>query len=170
VAHFPFKETWRLAEIVVIGIGQPLRGDDQAGLEAVKTWQEIYSTQDLPFAVRVELAESPGLELLDLLKGAQAAILVDAVQSGSIPGTLHVLADRELVAFTTGAASAHGWGVIETLKLGRLVNPEDLPGSILLIGIEAAQFEPGREVSPEVQNAMLEAAALINFHIELLAQ
>ncbi len=59
-------------DIVIIGIGQTLRGDDGAGLAAVQLWQRIYPpSTDLP-SVRVELAELPGLSLIDLFMGTDA--------------------------------------------------------------------------------------------------
>ena len=101
----------------LIGIGQSLRGDDAAGLEAVRLWQAQYpqTAQKL----QVELSELPGLALLDRLDGMEAAILVDAVQSRATPGTIQRLGPEELAAFSTDAQSAHGWGVAETLALGR---------------------------------------------------
>ncbi len=109
--------------IAVIGIGQSLRGDDAAGLEAVRQWQEKYpETANRP-EVRVEASELPGLGLIDLLDDMDAAVIVDAVKSSAKPGTIHRISPDELSAFTSDAQSAHGWGVAETLQLGRELYP-----------------------------------------------
>jgi hydrogenase maturation protease len=147
--------------IAVIGIGQSLRGDDGAGLAAVRLWQDNYpSTAQAP-NIRVDLAENPGINLLNLLEGADSAILVDSVQSGAKPGTLHCLVESDITAFLGGANSAHGWGVAETLALGRLINPEDLPTKLVLIGIEAGGMELGEVLSPDVAAALPEVVRLI---------
>lgn len=152
--------------IAVIGIGQKLRGDDEAGLAAVRTWLDTFSLPDRD--IRVELAESPGIGLLDLLVDVDAALLVDAVHSGAKPGTLHLLREEDLGAFLKDAGSAHGWGVAESLTLGRKIAPDSLPGQIVLVGIEITQAEVGEGLSPEVIAALPRAAMLIQDTVERL--
>lgn len=152
-------------QIVIIGLGQTLRGDDAAGLEAVRLWERTYpATAALP-QVRVEYAESPGLTLLSLLDGAEKALLVDAVQSNAPPGSIHILDEADLPVFLQGAASAHGWGVAETLALGRQAGLIDLPEQITLLGIEMLQAEVGTGLSPAVQQALPEVALSIEQRI-----
>ena len=101
------KKNKFLMDIVIIGIGQTLRGDDGAGLAAVQLWQRIYPpSTDLP-SVRVELAELPGLSLIDLFMGTDTAILVDAVRSGAKPGCIHLISESDLAAFESSSGSAH---------------------------------------------------------------
>ncbi|MFH1908114.1 MAG: hydrogenase maturation protease, partial [Chloroflexota bacterium] len=104
-------------KIIVIGTGQSLRGDDDAGLEAVRQWQATFPQTVSRREIRVETVELIGLGLLDLLVEVEAAILVDAVHSSAPPGALHRLGPHEVSAFTLDAQSAHGWGVAETLQL-----------------------------------------------------
>jgi len=155
---------------IVVGIGQRLRGDDEAGLAAVHLWVDTYSPVGSDMNLRVELAESPGVGLLNLLAGADKALLVDAVQSGARPGTLHLLAETDLGAFLDGAGSAHGWGVAETLALGRKVDPDSMPEQITLIGIEVGQVELGSGISPDVALVLPRTAKLIQDTIEKLKQ
>jgi hydrogenase maturation protease len=154
--------------VVVVGIGQTLRGDDEAGLAAVRLWRDTYASADLKPGVRVELAESPGIGLLGILEGAGAALLVDAVQSGAKPGRLHFLSEADLAAFLEGATTAHGWGVAETLALGRKINPGSLPERIVLIGIETGEVGLGRGLSEAVKTALPQAAGLIQAALEML--
>jgi len=149
--------------ILLVGIGQSLRGDDAAGLEAVRLWQAFY-LKNTP-GVQVEFCELPGLDLLNLLAGTSTAILVDAVVSGAAPGTIHRLNRDQLAAFVPGSSSAHGWGVAETLALGAQVDPQSLPGKIILIGIEASQMELGAGLSGDVKNALGEVARVIQEEI-----
>ena len=145
--------------ILVLGIGQSLRGDDAAGLEAVRLWQESYPQSAA--RIRVELSELPGLALLDLLEGAEAAILVDAVHADVAPGTLIRLGPEDLPSFGSDARSAHGWGVAETLRLGRSLTPSLAQCRVTLIGIVGRDFTLGAGLGPEVQKALVLVAELI---------
>ena len=140
-----------MTKVVVIGIGQSLRGDDAVGLEAVRQWREKFpETANMP-GVRVEASELPGLALLDLLEDVDAAILIDAIQSTSSPGTIHQLNEDELSTFGADSKNAHGWGVAETLHMGRLLDKiNGIP--IHLIGIEIKQTIMGQEISREIQD------------------
>jgi hydrogenase maturation protease len=149
----------RKTVIKIIGIGQSLRGDDAAGIYAVRLWVDTYQPQHPQ--VQVELAELPGIGLLDLLEAARLAILVDAVHSGATPGMVHRLSEDQLASFAAGSGSAHGWGVAETLSLGRQLTPASLPAELIVIGIEAGQLDLGENLSPEVQSSLPEVARLI---------
>ncbi len=152
--------------ILILGIGQSMRGDDAAGLEAVRLWQQTYP--QTAQRVQVELFELPGLALLDRLEGMQAAILVDALQTDTVPGALHRLDSEELAAFTLDSQSAHGWGVAETLALGRSLYPWLAQCRITLIGVAGRGFVMGAGLSPAVQAALPEAAALIEKEVQRL--
>ncbi len=148
--------------IKVIGIGQSLRGDDAVGLEAVRLWHATYQAGCQRPEVQMALAELPGTDLLNLLEGSRVAILVDAFHgSSAAPGTIHVLAENEIAAFAPGSESAHGWGVAETLALGRRLMPSSMPQKLILIGIGIRQLSLGEGLSPEVRSALPEAARLI---------
>jgi hydrogenase maturation protease len=153
--------------IVVIGIGQPLRGDDGAGLEAVRRWQEKFP--QTAKSVRVETAELPGLGLLDLLEAASAAVIVDAVQAESVAaGTVLRLDPEEAAAFAPGAGSAHGWGAAETLALGRTLDPSLAACRLRLVGIVGRAFTAGAGLSPEVRAALEGAAEAIEEEVNRL--
>lgn len=157
---------FKKVEIAVIGIGQSLRGDDAAGLESVRLWQRLYSAS--ASRISVELCELPGLALLDLLDGLDAAILVDAVHGPFTPGHLVRVGPDELAAFTPDSQSAHGWGVAETLSLGRSLYPALAQCRITLIGITGGQFDLGAGLSPEVQTSLREAASRIEEEVQSL--
>ena len=147
--------------IVVIGIGQTLRGDDAAGVRAVQFWQKNYPHTSLRSDVQVVIEELPGLALLELLSGASAVVIADAVRSGARPGEIYQLELTDLAAFTPGSSSAHGWGLAETLALGRILGIPDLPEMISLVGIEASELNAGASLSPLVADSIERAADLI---------
>jgi hydrogenase maturation protease len=153
-------------KIAVIGIGQSLRGDDAAGLAAVHQWQEKFPETATRPEVRVEASELPGLALIEMLNDVDVAILIDAVQSGAAPGTIHRIGEKDLSAFSSDAKSAHGWGVAETLTLSRQLN-QNLP-PIRIIGIEAAQMMMGASMSEAVEAAIPHACEAIEQEIKSL--
>ncbi len=156
--------------VTVIGIGQALRGDDAAGLETVRRWERLFSGTATRPEVSVQYSELPGLGLLDLLEGFDAAVLVDAVDSTAAAGTVYRLGPDELESFGTAAKSAHGWGVAETLQLDRQLNPSSAPLRIRLVGIEVEQTELGTPLSDIVEKALPSACEAIEAEVqELLA-
>ena len=152
--------------ILILGIGQSLRRDDAAGLEVVRLWQARHP--DSASQVQVELSELPDLALLDLLEGMDAAILVDMVQSSASAGTVIRLGPDELTSFTPDARSAHGWGVTETLRLGRSLVPSLAKCRVTLIGIVGKDFSMGAVLSPEVRKALAGAVELLEKEVHSL--
>jgi hydrogenase maturation protease len=157
----------KMTKVAVIGIGQSLRGDDAAGLEAVRQWQEKFPETAGRPDIRIEASELPGLALLDMLEDVDAAILVDAVHSSSPSGTIHRLDEKDLSAFTSDAKSAHGWGVAETLDMGRLLGKTgNIP--IRLIGIEAEQTILGTGMSQRMQDNIPFVCEIIQKEVEII--
>jgi hydrogenase maturation protease len=143
---------------IIIGIGQSLRGDDAAGFEVVHRWQEKYP--ETASQVLVFLSEQPGVSLLDEISGMNCVVVVDAVQMPGSAGEISVGGMDDLLAFSKEAANAHGWGIAETLQLGRSLGRL---GSVevLYLGIHAHRFEPGAGLSPEVQQALTPAVDIL---------
>jgi len=154
--------------IKLIGIGQTFRGDDSVGLEVVQRWQSKHPDA-LPSTLDVSQLESPGLNLLSHMAGYDAVILVDAVMSGSPPGTLHHLRTEDIPAFLDGADSAHGWGIAETIKLGETLQREDFPAHIHLLGIEIKSAAPGQGMSPNIREVVPEAVQRLNGLVQRLS-
>lgn len=143
--------------LLVLGLGQELRGDDAAGPEVVRCWQAAHPQTAGQTGVLVETTTLPGLSLLGFLEHVPAAILVDASQSRSEPGTVQVVERRDLAAFEQQAGSAHGWGIAETLAMGEVIDSSKLPQRLYLLAIEAGNFELGAGLSKAVEDALPQA-------------
>jgi hydrogenase maturation protease len=128
----------------VIGLGSPF-GDDAVGLEIIETLQQAKRLQPY-FDGRLELlaTDRPGPALLLHLKGAERALLIDAVVSGAPVGRLHRWSDVDEVENSQTSLSSHGFGLAQTLALGRQLGM--LPGQLAILGIEidpdAGQIAP----------------------------
>jgi hydrogenase maturation protease len=147
--------------IAVIGIGQPLRGDDGIGPAAVRLWSEDSRPASFsPHSLQVEILETPGLALIDSLQDCDAAVLVDAVSTGRPAGTVSVFPAVPETGITAAEKTAHGFGVAETLSLARRSGAR-LPDPIRMIGVEGEQYQLGKGLSESVLAAMPNAAAWI---------
>jgi hydrogenase maturation protease len=150
--------------ILVLGIGQSLRGDDSAGLEVIRLWQTIHPCSAA--RVQVELLELPGLTVLELLEHRDMSIIVDAVHTFSSSGKVMRLGLDEVARFTPESRSGHGWGVAETLHLGRLLFPGLKECRITLFGITSKKFGMGDGLSPEVGAAIITTTELVEREIQ----
>jgi len=158
-------------EVLVVGIGQSLCGDDAAGLQAVRLWKAAFPETASMSGVHVETLELPGLALLDHLLGARAAVLVDAVHDDRPPGSIRLLGLDDVISFTCEAKSAHGWGVAETLKLGLSIHPRLQECRLVLVGISGTNFAPGSRIEAKVEEALTTAADTIQHQVlRLLAE
>lgn len=139
----------------ILGIGSPA-GDDQAGWLVVDVLQALGVANGT--GVVVDKLDRPGAGLVALLEDAEHAILVDAMQSGAPPGTLHhfIPADGPLPVTDL---SSHGFGVLAALALAQALG--SLPSRVEVVGIEIACAEPGGSVSAPVRYAVEEAARRI---------
>ena len=82
--------------------------------------------------------------------------MVDAVSSGAEPGTIHRLdALTERLPAELSRGSTHAFGLAEAVELARAL--ERLPGRLLVFGIEGKRFDAGAGLSPEVEQAAVEA-------------
>ncbi len=110
--------------------------------------------------------EVPGLDLLDVLQGVENAIIVDAVEGRWAAGAVQDIVLADLESFSAGSKSAHGWGVVETLRLGDALNPNFAAMEVSVIGIEGAQYALGAGMSPAVREALPRASAAIQKQVE----
>ena len=132
--------------VVVIGVGNSLRHDDAAGLEAVRRLRGRGCDAEIALCEH----EGETLGLLERWQNARAVVLVDAIHSGATPGTIHRLdASAEPIgARLPGSSSTHALGVGEAIELARELRR--LPARVVLYGVEGRNFEAGSGLSPEV--------------------
>lgn len=132
---------------LVIGIGNPDRGDDGIGRH-VAGWLRELSPPGL------DVAEAGGdpTRLLELLADRPEVWLIDAAASGAAPGTLHDFdANAGPIPVKLGGPSSHGLGAADAIELARTLGA--LPGRCTVFTIEGASFETGAPLSPAVEAA-----------------
>jgi hydrogenase maturation protease len=145
---------------VVIGVGNAYRGDDGAGPAVAERLRGR-----LPDEVEVTACEQEPTRLIDAWRGADLAVIVDAVESGAQPGTLHRFdAGDAPIPESVFRSSTHAFGIGETIELSRAL--ETLPPRVLVYGIEGAAFGAGVGLSGPVQTAVEQAARGVREDIE----
>jgi len=144
---------------LVIGLGNDQRGDDGSGLEVARALRPRLAGR-----ARVQECVSEGVALLDLWRDADQVLVVDAVVSGGIPGTVHRIevGDGFAPGFHT-ATSTHGLSLAEAVALGQGLGC--LPRHLVVYGIEVDQLEVGAGLSEPVAHAVREAADRIEAEI-----
>lgn len=136
----------------MLGLGDPLRGDDGIGPEAVRRLAAL----GLPgLAVRVPL------DLVAHL-GVPEVVIVDAVRSGAPPGTVHHLRvgpDDVGHLLPATLTSTHGLGLTAALELagslGRL-----RPG-VDVLGVEGLAFGAGSGLSAPAEAGLTAVVAAL---------
>ena len=135
-----------MGRAVVIGAGNAWRRDDGVGRRVAQCLRGR-----VPAAVDVVEHSGEASELLEAWRGAELAVVVDAVASGAAPGTVHRLRpDREPLPAELGA-STHGFGVAYAFELGRRLGR--LPAALVVYGVEGRDFGYGDTLTPEVEQA-----------------
>lgn len=134
---------------LVVGLGNPDSGDDGVGLAVATRLRAV-----APGDTTVITCSGDVVGLLDMWKSRELVVLVDAVQSGSSPGTVirYDIVCEEPTVVLAPHASSHGIGVAEAIELARVLH--QLPPRLLVYGIEGAQFDSGVDFSAEVEAAI----------------
>ncbi len=156
------------AEIMVIGVGNLYRGDDGVGPLVAQKLRE----KKLPETVSISGGGvGIGTSLMDSWSGASVVIIIDAMNSGDLPGKIHRFdAHREPLSKMFFPCSTHHFGVAEAVELARAI--DRLPPSLIIYGIEGKSFEQGIGLSPQVLEAAveIERRVLIDIALKLKGQ
>lgn len=132
--------------VLVVGVGHRDRGDDGAGPAVAARLAAL-----APWGVDAVAWEGDPIALLDRWAGYARVVVVDATRSGAAAGTVRDL-DEHGPFRVDRATSSHGFGLAETIALGRVLGR--LPGAFDLIGIEGGGFVVGAPLTPAVADAV----------------
>jgi hydrogenase maturation protease len=144
--------------ILIIGYGNPLRGDDAIGQKIAHMMEERLQ------GIQVITAYQLTPELAEVISQAQFVIFIDA-GVGKTPGTL----SQEVVKIGTDAGAFTHNVTPETL----LSAAETLYGATtagLLISIAGASLDYGVELSPQIDRILPELADRVEEIIKIFRQ
>ncbi|HET6375543.1 MAG TPA: hydrogenase maturation protease, partial [Methylocella sp.] len=142
----------RGARRIILGLGNPLRGDDGAGRLAARLLRPR-----LPRDTGIVELSGEGAEMLRYLEDAGEAFLIDACASGAPPGTIHRFdADKAPLPHMALSLSSHGFGAGEALGLARALGV--LPRRCIVYAIEGRSYALGAPLSAQVLVAVHKVA------------
>ncbi len=164
-------------KILVLGLGNPLLGDDGVGWRVAEILQaqmraaemnapaaishQPSAIRDSSSAVEIDFSCSGGLALMERLIGYERVLLVDAMQLDAEPiGSVRQLRLEDLPDPSAGhSASAHDTTLLNALAVGRALNAR-LPAQVDVIAIQAERvYDFSEALSPPVAAAVPFAVA-----------
>ena len=135
--------------VLVLGLGNPLRGDDGIGPRVV----EELIRRGLPDGVTALDVGNAGLDLLNTLVGWERAVIVDAAEIGQEPGRfVRFTPDEVRLAQAGDRFSLHNAGLSEVLALADALG-RTLP-ELVIFGVQPAEFDWREGLSPVVEAAI----------------
>ena len=136
--------------VVVMGIGNPCRGDDAAGSLIARQILDVHGV------CAIDAQDAPENHWRQAVnQRPDTVILVDAVNLDSAPGSVAVL-DKDQIA-------GH-WPSTHRLPIGVLMGffEHETHARIFMIGIQPRQTDFMQSVSPEVQVSIAGVAEVLN--------
>jgi hydrogenase maturation protease len=138
---------------IVLGLGNPVRYDDAAGLRVAEAVARLLEREPVA-GVTVLTSTRAGLELIDLLSGAARAIIVDCLTSADpVPGRVRRLT-LDAVSGAARLVGAHDVGLGDAFEFARVLGVS-MPACVEIYGVEAADTDRIEEgLSPAVAAAV----------------
>jgi hydrogenase maturation protease len=131
--------------VLVLGLGNPIMGDDGVGIVAVQRFRERF---EVPEGVELMDGGTWGMNLLPWIESAGKLILVDAIRAGLAPGADVFLAGPNLPRVLGQKLSAHQVDIVDVLTLAHVRGM--LPVSTVALGVEPERIEMRSDFTPAV--------------------
>ena len=159
---------------IVVGLGNPILGDDGVGWRVAEEVQrQLMSPSVSPSPpaplpegegshVEVERLSLGGISLMEHLIGYDCAILVDAFATDAPIGSISVLKLSELPNYSAfHIASAHDTSLQNALELGRAMGAH-LPEDVMIVGVATECIHDfSEDLSPPVARAVPHVARIV---------
>jgi hydrogenase maturation protease len=135
------------ANILVLGLGSEILKDDGIGPKLIKDLKAHFTNKDFTF----KTSHLGGLEILELIKGFQVAIIIDGIKTynGDVGEVYFMNSDKFID--TLHISSRHDVSFSNALKLAAELS-QPVPEEIYIIAIEINEdTEFGDELSEAIQ-------------------
>lgn len=136
--------------VTVIGVGNPFRHDDAVGPVVAARLIDHFEGDR---RVRVADLDGEPVRIIQTWEGSEFVIVVDAVRSGSAPGTVHRYRVDQVsgvgaLAGDSMVASGHALGLGDAVDLAVALG--QLPPRLEVLAVEGASFDLGEGLSAPV--------------------
>jgi hydrogenase maturation protease len=146
---------------LILGVGNLLLRDEGVGVHVISALRD----RELPDDVELCDGGTASFDLLDTLAGRRQVIIIDAVRTGSDPGTIFRFTPEDISVSREQITSLHQVGLLETLDLvDHLL--DFAPERVIILGIEPKEIGWGLELSAEIEAALPKVIELIMSELE----
>lgn len=145
--------------VLVIGLGNPILGDDGVGWRVVEEVERKLGGREVEF----EYFSLGGLALMERMVGYQKVLVVDSIVTGAKPlGTVYNLPLSRLPNFSAGHTTAsHDASLQTALEVGRSLGCI-LPAEVWVVAVETGHaYDFTEELSPEIAGAVPHAVEAV---------
>lgn len=141
--------------VLIIGVGNPDRGDDVAGLAVARAL-----TSHVPSNVTIRESSGDGAALLSDWQGFDVVILIDATPPAGRAGCIRRFdAGEQPLPANFFTDSTHAFGVAQGVEMARALGM--LPPKLIIYGVEGRDFAIGTPMSGEISDAIPQVTAMI---------
>jgi hydrogenase maturation protease len=140
----------------VIGLGSPIMGDDGFGLAVLARLEERW---ELPEDVELVDGGTWGMTLLPTIEDSDHVLFIDAINTGSAPGTVAVIERDQLPKYFMLKLSPHQIDIREVLAACELRGT--LPEVTEAYGAQPDVIDMSTELSPALAARVDEVADLV---------
>lgn len=138
-------------QILIIGCGNLLRGDDSVGPIMIRRLWEL----GLPDGVFCADGGTAGMDVAFQMRGKDKVIIIDACKTGETPGTVFKVPGEELENLPPLTdIHTHNFRWDNALAFGRWLLKDEYPKNITVYLIEGENFEFGEVLSPKIKETM----------------
>jgi len=157
--RFEVQMESKRSRIFVIGLGNPILGDDGVGWRVAEEVKKQLSP-NLP--VDVDCLSLGGMSLMEHLIGYDRAILIDALALDEPVGSILMLKLDDLPNYSAfHATSARDTSLQTAIKVGRSMGAQ-LPNDVTVVGIATKHVcDFSKSLSPPVSEAVPQAAKFV---------
>lgn len=143
--------------VVVLGLGNPLMGDEGTGVYLVEQLGRFAAEQP---SVDFIDAGTGGLSVLHYVEGRRKAVIIDCAFMDEEPGVIRRFTPEEVRSRKVLAhQSLHEADLMRILEMARQLG--QVPEQVILFGIQPERVEFGHGLSPTLMHRTNEYIALI---------
>ena len=148
--------TERAFQILVLGVGNLLLGDEGLGIHVVR---RIARHRPQPKVIEVFEAGTSLFDFVGLFPQYSSLVLVDAIACGNAPGTIYCFNSIEEFRHARAPVSLHEWSIVESIRSAEILNMS--PKRLMIIGAEPKTIAASMNLSPQLARASRRIATFI---------
>lgn len=144
-------------KIAVVGLGNPLMGDESIGVHVVRELERFMGVIE-----NVDLFEagiSP-MSMVHMIANRNKAILIDCARMGRNPGEICRFSPQEVISIKSlPALSLHEGDFLNSLAISRKIG--ECPQDVVILGIEPYSITFGERISYALQERSSEYVEVV---------